>query len=338
MNILCRAMCLVCFSGALLGCQTVDVYDSTPNANPKGIPFYTKQPVRIQEMAYAVRATNVQIEVVVATQPPTVYSYPETPVNVIGAQKRLTEIEDDVGRKVLVKGKTLQEILSDVQLATREIVELSANSKLKDADAAAELISNTYRADSQLLAHKYFVNSKNPVIGSATADYHLNGDGTLGEASTTISDQTASTFLGLVPVSAFLSKQWNLTAPPAAQPTSSAQMTTQALARTGHFDISADQLLGIKVEPRTGAAPPAITVRFKRSQDRRVYLLRKVEALPDGRPGAIDVLTMDQAMAGVADGSIQLVRIATESQLAQQPKDSPDKKAANKAAEKPKEK
>jgi hypothetical protein len=317
-----------CLAG-LQGCKTIDVYQSADGKSTlPGVPFYMKQPVRVTDSAYALPASNVQIDIVVATKPPTTYSYPETPVNILGESKKVADIENRLGAEVNAPGKTLQEIKQAVEHAINDILDVNVNTKPESLASSAQLIANAYRIDSEIEPQQYYINSRNPLIGSASADFHLNGDYTLGEASASITDQTASTLIGLVPVAAYLSKQWNLdTSSTNTQTSSSTQIAVKAFSEKGHFDKSVEELLGVKLQPLTKTDEvPAIVVRFKVSPDRRVYVLREVEKLT-ASPAHLNVYTMQEAMTKVSRGELQLVRIATESQLSGLAKAEPKKEA-----------
>ena len=49
--------------------------------------------------------------------------------------------------------------------------------------------------------HQYALNEKVPFAGSVKADYKLNEDGTLSEASGEVQEQTLATIAGLFPIS-----------------------------------------------------------------------------------------------------------------------------------------
>ena len=302
MNISSKALAVAVMCACLVsqGCTTLDVYNSA-EVHQKGLPFYTRAPVMIQESAVALPAWDIQLEVVDESDATKTSRFPDSPMNVLAGDRTRSAVRD--AQAMLDQwveqhpNATITQARSEASQVFGTIAMSASEVSARELLGRAELISNTYRVESQLSPSRYFVNARNPLIGTSTADFKLNSDGTIGEASATVTDQTASTLLGLVPVSAYLSKQWGLTAPAKPTATSNKNLTILEFGDT---------------KPKT---KPTVFLRLNVAPDRRVYLLREVDPASEPGSATLQNLSIADALDCTDHNRVQLVRIATESQL-----------------------
>ena len=312
---------------ALCGCSGVKVRNGTGDgaSDVHGIPFYVKVPWRIQETSLASREIFVVFTVTkISTDEagkPTELVSTKVPM---GETLRLSDTSE--GRDAIktfvneINGAEGYEKL--VTSVRNEVATLSERfgSKPPEPGPACksdkyELVSNSWSAKMLPGTTFYYIEPQNPFIGSASADIHLADDGTLSESSTSVTNQTASTVLSALPVTAEFSKLLNL--PPAAAPAA-------APAESGAAFAQAEVIPGLK-KPVPRKKQPVLTARVDVSETpaQTVYQLRRATRLSGDVKLGGPRLNLCQALAG--DNETELVSIKTQS-------DSSDDKGGGKNA------
>jgi hypothetical protein len=245
---------LVILGAALLvigGCANVAVYapDDTEQhtiGQLKGIPFYVKVPVLTQDTKLVVSELLVQIEVAETTGSTTSQTahYPAS------GQLRMSINDRPLIDKVIAeiydnaKGQTFAD-------ASKEVAKgVASLSKGRTANEPPKVLSNSWSLSMVVSPKSYYISNYQPLIGTATTAYEFSADGTLNKASSTITDDTVKTLLGLFPITAKLSQRWGLT-------------TAQTKA------LGLDQ-----------GKPPVVKMDVTVTESKTVYGLRRVSELP----------------------------------------------------------
>lgn len=71
-------------------------------------------------------------------------------------------------------------------------------------------IENTVVVLSELSESQYYINTRRPWIGTASATIELATDGTMTKAQSEVEDKTIETILSVLPITSFFTKQWDL--------------------------------------------------------------------------------------------------------------------------------
>lgn len=199
--------------GVLSGCGGLTVFKGSERL--EGIPFYMKIAQCAQETSVLESKLGVTFNVVdvdakgtpkaETTSFPTkgYVLVPDTPA-----------IRDDLV-DLLVQAIRSTEPIEDI--GARLSVELR-NISNRDVGAANTLpVKNTWTSSMVVDgAQTYFINTRPPLFGSATGDFKFSEDSTLTGATSTVTDDTAKTLLGLFPITDKLKLRWGIVAKPAA--------------------------------------------------------------------------------------------------------------------------
>jgi hypothetical protein len=193
---------------ALCGCGSIVVKQAGPNGpiDLPGIPFYSKSPQYTHETKSLRREIVVSVVVTeksgkdvlrVAYFPITGgLVVPATAAGKveIGLERLLSQVND--------------KRFEDASLAAEKVLRQLA--ELRDLRSQDDLLSNTVGYAMVIGPERLYVNTLQPLIGTATGTYKLSSDGTLTEATATVTDDTFKTLVGLFPINAKLSQAWGL--------------------------------------------------------------------------------------------------------------------------------
>lgn len=299
-------------AAALCGCSGVKVRDGTGSGanDVHGIPFYIKVPWRIQETSLASREMLVVFTVTkIATDEngkPTELTSAKLPM---GEVLRLDDTSD--GREAIsafVNAINVAEGYDQVvALVGNEVTALRLKFGTKPPEPSArcdsdkyDLVGNSWSTKMLAGTSLYYIEPQNPFIGSASADIHLADDGTLSESSTSVTNETASTILSALPVTAEFSKILGL---PAAAPAPAPAASAAAFAQANVFP-------GGK-KPAATKKQPVVTVRVDVSETpaQTVYQLRRATPLANDEKLVRPRLNLCQALRGEND--TELISIKT---------------------------
>lgn len=194
---------------ALTGCGAIMV--TANNQQLDGIPFYSKVPVMTQEtkllksellVTFTLGKVGADGKMVL----PLVY--PPSGALVIAVKDR-TAADEVVSQMYLdvAKKTTLLDAQTVVAAALAEL-------KKRSTVPTDETISNAWSVQMITGPQTYYINTRMPLIGTASGTYKLSPDGTLTEGTAAVTDDTIKTILSLLPINAKLSLQWGITAPP----------------------------------------------------------------------------------------------------------------------------
>lgn len=200
----------------LLGCTNIEVFSKsgeTSNKNEKlnGIPFYIKVPALTQDTKLLKNELSLQIDItyeVNGTKQVTHYPTlgPITLSNTKEARNLVVSSVEELVRKGKQEGWPLKKSEEEV-MKVINILRSSSN------PVAPMLVSNTWGISMVVSPRQYYISNRVPLFGTASSSFKFSGDGTLTEATSAITDDTAKTLLGLFPISAKLSNQWSITKP-----------------------------------------------------------------------------------------------------------------------------
>jgi len=210
-------------AAALCGCSGIKVRDGAgDNAHDvHGIPFYVKVPWRIQETELASREMIVTFTVTQVTFDANTGKTTEGPAAKLPTGQTLRLVDSPISRKAVqdevdALGDKLNfadavgRIKKSVSELAKKVGSTEPATELTCQASNYDLVANTWSTKMLAGTSFYYIEPQNPFIGSASADIHLADDGTLSESSTSVTDNTASTVLSMIPVSAFLSKVLDL--------------------------------------------------------------------------------------------------------------------------------
>lgn len=169
-----------------------------------GVPFRVKIPIWVQETIIAEYGWRVRFEVTDSDN--------EKPIMVPAAGPALIKCgaEDQIFRIANVLVRSAQ------RMESKELAAARLNANLKkfldagnfDIKNCQETIRNTLMQEMRISSSPYFINHPVPLFGTSTGTYKFAPDGTLSEASTTVTDETAKTLLGLFPIKEELIERW----------------------------------------------------------------------------------------------------------------------------------
>jgi hypothetical protein len=198
----------------LYGCGSIVVKQAGPNGavDMPGIPFYSKSAQYTHETKWLRRELVVSVIVTerAGSETTRVAHYPVTGGLVLPATAAQA-VETWLG-KLLGEAKDTWQFAEATAAAEKTVRDLQM---LRDARAHDELLSNTIGYAMVIGPERLYINTLQPLIGTANSTYKLSGDGTLTEATTNVTDDTLKTILGLFPINAKLSQAWGLTKPAA---------------------------------------------------------------------------------------------------------------------------
>lgn len=179
-----------------------------------GIPFVSKVPHRIQTTSwsriesYSISGTltvrSIKAGVPTDTDvkifdPPLVIR--ATPSTRAAALELIKEVE-----KSRITFKTSPDKF--VAWFRGRVVDLADLAKDDEPPLKADMVSNVEGIEMVIDPTRYYLKPRMPFLGSATHTFKLAADGTLTDSTTTATDETGKTLLGMLPVSAFLTKRW----------------------------------------------------------------------------------------------------------------------------------
>jgi hypothetical protein len=201
---------------ALTGCGAVMVYKSEAADTLPGIPFYSKTAQYTHETKLARGEIVVSVSVTEKDADGGIVraaTYPLTGPLVLPVEQA-ANVESKFTRLLAnADGKSFDAV---GVLATNTLDSLRMLTGLPRTD---EVMSNTIGYTMVVGPERYYINTRQPLIGTATGTYKLSADGTLTESTTTVTDDTVKTILSLFPISAKLSKDWDLSPPKTASST-----------------------------------------------------------------------------------------------------------------------
>jgi hypothetical protein len=197
------------------GCANLKVY-RTNSATPakteelKGIPFYIKVPVATQETKLLQRELLVKVDLslVGPSGPIRTASFPTSgPLRVNDKPEVRRGIDNEIGN-LLTAGASAN---TNFEKTSVEIVKaLEKIAKLSPKPEPPSLLSNSWSLSMVVGPQPHYISGKIPFIGSATSNFKFSADGTLSEANSTVTDDTAKTLLSLFPIAQKLTDQWGL--------------------------------------------------------------------------------------------------------------------------------
>jgi hypothetical protein len=205
---------------ALAGCAGVVVSDG--NKDLKGIPFYIKVPVATQDTIRAISEIAVQFKVSEilevdgkskvsrSTDAPSsgpIRMADTSPVRAIldAEVRKLNEGDPNYDRTVRAVD----------QMVVSRLIPLTVVPVTEQTCGAQEVpvFVNSWSISMVADPKRYYIVTKQPLIGSSNTTFKFSPDGTLTDASADVTNDTAKALLALFPISAKLSNQWNITPP-----------------------------------------------------------------------------------------------------------------------------
>jgi len=258
---------------AAAGCSSFDIADSAGTKQP-GIPFYVKVPVATHETLHAMDQILVQFkvsEILQADEQRSIVNSTDVPA---GDPLRLpdtTAIRTTLESLAagIPRDRPYAATVSHVQNAVNAVLVPLQDTPVSSATCALRpprLVANGWSLGWMADPRPYYIETKQPFIGSANFAFKFAADGTMTEASAQVTDDTAKTVLSMIPVTSLLTKQWGLQ--PANDPSATAANMYPLLNRA----------------PDDRRPPPAVlrksvTVDLSRTTAATLYTLRQSTAL-----------------------------------------------------------
>jgi hypothetical protein len=278
-DMVARRILVVLVGVVVAGCAGLEVSDGSKKLD--GLPFYVKVPVATQDTLRATSDLNVQLTISEVVEV-------EGKSKVIRSQSVLASgplrIADSVQNRVTIdqvvaaipdtRTSTFESTVSAANdQVTRRLVPLGSGPVTETTCSArqTDLVSNSWAIAMVADPKPHFITTKIPVMGSGTSTFKFSADGTLTDATSTVSDDTTKNLLGLFPITAKLTKQWGLAPESAAKAAADAELAFKLYKFDG---------------PPTAIKPPATTnvtksinVEVTVAAVKTVYALRKAQSL-----------------------------------------------------------
>jgi hypothetical protein len=248
------------------GCSIYSV--STDGAN-KGIPILVKRPVLYHQTKIAQTHWRVQFVLGEGEK-----KSPEVPVDIVASPDAYGLLE--IIRLELANDKAVTPENFDEKVLARLRKEMAVFNGCGSAllvstppcvrgGEYAAILEDKAVVVSELSHEQYYINTKRPWIGSASATIKLAQDGTMTDAQSSVEDKTVETILSVVPVANYLTKQWSLG--------EKAPDTVTAAAEIGGLSTWVSDALNKAMQAKP--AKPKNTVRVLIKETIDTYILRK---------------------------------------------------------------
>ncbi|MFJ1470524.1 hypothetical protein [Massilia orientalis] len=293
MTRLFRIACAVAVLAGASGCSGVRVYDGPQENNAiTGIPFYIKKPVQVQETTRVETDWKIRFSIALNDNPKSTLDYPpdgDVLVHCVDRdrlKKAVREIVDEVQKETTLEGTRLA-------IASRT----SRLEKLDPVIPCDKVVANTVKTEMRVDRKAHYIKNVIPLLGSGSATFKFNADGTLTEATNSITDNTGSTLLGLLPIKEKLISQWKVNTTPA-------------------------DAAFVKELRNKKKAEVLISVIVTLTPSQTVYVLHSDTAAPDALPTSFAPLSLADARAGL--NGVQLISSG-------EPTDKPAEKADTKS-------
>lgn len=187
----------IAVTGVLVsGCSGLTVYDGGSEKQLPGVPFYVKTPQCVQSTAVVEALLNAYVTVTtadgktIAARYPSAGSYviPDTPQN----RQAIAAAVDQIKRQ---KGDP------DSDDAKRFLSAFPNLASQQSGDRNSKVVKNSW-ATSMIVTGSptYYINYRVPLFGSGSGAFELSSDNTLSKAQSNITDETAKTLLGVLPI------------------------------------------------------------------------------------------------------------------------------------------
>lgn len=202
----------------LSGCTNIEVFSKngeTSNKNGKlnGIPFYIKVPALTQDTKLLKNELSLQIDITYEVNgTKQVTHYPTLGPIMLSNTKEARNLVVSSVEELVRKGKEEGWPLKKSEEEVTKVINI-LRSYSPSNPVAPMLVSNTWGISMVVSPRQYYISNRVPLFGTASSSFKFSGDGTLTEATSAITDDTAKTLLGLFPISAKLSNQWGITKP-----------------------------------------------------------------------------------------------------------------------------
>jgi hypothetical protein len=215
---------LVVGSLATTGCANIEVHgpadDTAKYQRLGGIPFYVKVPVWTQTTRRVSGELHLQLQItelegakakrVVAIPPGAPLRLASSATNREAIRLRLQTLV----AQAAVQRSTYEEAVAAVR-ATLDALSTSYPPFAGPlCDAQAPVVSNSWSIAMVTGPRQHLISTRQPLFGSSESKFTFGPDGTLGEASQKVADETAKTLLGLLPITDKLKLNWGITPPP----------------------------------------------------------------------------------------------------------------------------
>ena len=218
MNKLFRIACVGAILAGASGCSGVRVYGGTSDTDYiSGIPFYIKTPVRVHETTRLETDWKVQFSIALSDNPNSAIKYPADGDVLVSCADRdrlkqtAREIVDVARKETTLEGarQAIASAINRLERLERSRL-LGADGQPKPGATCDEVVGNTVRTEMRVSDTPYYIKNVIPLFGSGSATFKFNADGTLTEATNSITDNTGSTLLGLFPIKEKLISQWKV--------------------------------------------------------------------------------------------------------------------------------
>ena len=210
-------------TGNVSAANTAPPLTANPTALP-GVPFFVKRGMCKRETVWAEPRYTLQVDVLAGDKPAASRSivisrsYLIENTGTKGTNSNLERLLKDLNALAAARGEgdlgTLcpkdvaaewETVAHDARDSERKVyceeTKSSGCENLADGESNGDLIRlvNTANVVTEVdYEHVYYMNTRTPWIGNASADTKLNPDGTLSEGNLTANDQTWSTILGTI--------------------------------------------------------------------------------------------------------------------------------------------
>ncbi len=214
----------VCLSLAITGCAGLRVSQERPVSTAQGdgsaaapvldrvpgIPMRVKVPVLVHETKQWEERYEVALTLHREGTDKPLLSPGSVTLRCATQAEAFREVADL--RSKLPESGTLLEVTQAMNEAIERLVKQSD----KTLGECRTPVANLLKQESRVSETRYYITHVVPLFGSGAGTFKLAGDGTLTESTTSATDETGKTLLGLFPVKEKLSLRWGITAPPAA--------------------------------------------------------------------------------------------------------------------------
>ncbi len=210
------AVCLCCLAITSCGLYRVSRQDATKSAGIPGIPILVKKPVRYQMTKVVM--THWKVAFVLKVGDKEIVA-PSGEMQIVASNGALLELEgisielskdaeitpENFASKVQAKIDA-----ADIQWGGCHDKQFTKTLCIVPVAPYGRTIENTVVVASELSDTQYFINTRRPWIGTASATIKLAPDGTMTEAVAEVEDKTVETLLSVLPITDFFTRQWGL--------------------------------------------------------------------------------------------------------------------------------
>lgn len=172
-----------------------------------GIPIRIKEPVWVQETKILETGWQIQFVVKKAGSKDPGFRIPEGGPMIVSCASGKA-VNNAVS--AIIQGIDTSAKEDAIREQLRKQLPVVSQLDATNSPDCRKTVGNVLKQDSRLSHKAYYVTNVIPIFGSGSGTFKLASDGTLTEATTSATDDTAKTLLGLFPIKEKLTLRWGI--------------------------------------------------------------------------------------------------------------------------------